>query len=200
MRVSPVELFCKVFHISSSLPESDRAWHIQLCLAYFTDLVKEIMDRMLTGSFQIPLLVNLDTNSNQSAAFKEVIESTSTDHKALEEEEDILNKNSRALLDSINRGPVLFTQGGLADEHATTSKLSSLPPQDQTENVYSQQSFQVEKMITKYKGNYGVKTNTDSKTGISYPHDKEYDFTSIFPVGFCGCFICRGEDHSNCND
>ena len=40
----------------------------------------------------------------------------------------------------------------------------------------------------------------DSKKGISYPHNKEYDFISRFPVGFCGCFICGGEDQFNRND
>ena len=33
----------------------------------------------------------------------------------------------------------------------------------------------------------------DSKKGISYPHNKEYDFISRLPVGFCGCFICGCE-------
>ena len=42
--------------------------------------------------------------------------------------------------------------------------------------------------------------NTDSKTGISYPYDKEYGFTIIFPVGFRVCFICGGRDHFNRDD
>ena len=69
-------------------------------------------------------------------------------------------------------------------EHDATSQWSPTTPQDQTENVYFQQSPQAERTITKYKGDYGIKTKTDPKTGISYQNDKEYDFIIIFPVSF----------------
>ena len=54
------------------------------------------MDQMLNGVFQIPLIVNLDTKSNQLSALQEVRESASTKYKSLEEEEDILNKKNFA--------------------------------------------------------------------------------------------------------
>ena len=55
-------------------------------------LVKELEDQMITGGFHMPLLVNLETNPNQLACFKEAIESNSTGYKDLEEEEARLNK------------------------------------------------------------------------------------------------------------
>ena len=39
----------------------------------------------------------------------------------------------------------------------------------------------------------------DSKTGISYPYDKEYYFSIRLPISICGGFICGYKDHSNCN-
>ena len=43
-----------------------------MCSAYFTDLVKELADQILSGGFQIPLLVNMDTKSKNSATLEEV--------------------------------------------------------------------------------------------------------------------------------
>ena len=83
------------------------------------------------------------------------------------------------------------------DEHATSSQWASQPPKYQASNIYFQKSLQSETTITKYKGNYGVETNTDPKTGISYPYKKEYDFTSILPISFCGYFICGCKYHFN---
>ena len=50
-----------------------------------------------------------------------MIDYASTEYRALEEEEYILNKNIHGLLKSTDRGSVSFTQGGIADssEHAT---------------------------------------------------------------------------------
>ena len=59
-------------------------------------------------------------------------------------------------------------------EHSTTSQWAPPTPQYQSVNVCFQQCFQVETRITKYKGDYGLKTNTDSKIGISYAHNKEF--------------------------
>ena len=78
MQYSPDKLFDKFLRLSSSLPESARAWPVQLCSTYFTAPSKELVDRMLTGGFQIPLLVNLNTKSKQLAALKEVRMSAST--------------------------------------------------------------------------------------------------------------------------
>ena len=93
-------------------------------------LVKELVYRILTEGFQMSLIVNLDTKSNQLAALKEVRESSSTKYKLLKEEEDKLNKNYHALLKSTNRGSVSFTKWGLADENDTSSQLAPPPPQD----------------------------------------------------------------------
>ena len=53
------------------------------------DLVKEIVHCILTGGFQMPLLVNLVTKSNQLVDLQDVGESVSSEYKSLEEEEDI---------------------------------------------------------------------------------------------------------------
>ena len=82
-----------VFQLSNSLPESSRAWHTQLCSAYFTALVMVLVYQMLNGCFKITLLVNLDMKSKQLDALQEVGDSETTKYKALEEEENILNKN-----------------------------------------------------------------------------------------------------------
>ena len=60
--------------------------------------------------------------------------------------------------------------------------------------------MRAETTITTYKSDYIVKTNADSKTGISYPYNKEHYFTSKFPINVCGCFICGYKDHFNSND
>ena len=44
----------------------------QTMLAYLTYLVKELVDQMLTVVFQIQLLVNLNTKSEQLTSFQEV--------------------------------------------------------------------------------------------------------------------------------
>ena len=100
--------------------------------------VKEIVDRMINEGFQFPLLVSLDTNPKQLYALQEVRESTSTDYKALEEEENRFNKKLRSFLKSNNRGSVSFTQGEPAIKHANTSQWAPPPPQDRTVNVYFQ--------------------------------------------------------------
>ena len=71
-------MFDKFLQLSRSLPESARAWPIQLCSSYFTDLVKELVDQILTGLFQMPLILNMYTELDQLAYFKEVIRSDST--------------------------------------------------------------------------------------------------------------------------
>ena len=68
MQDSPDKNFDKFLQLSSSLIESARAWPVKLCSIYFTDLSKELVERILTGGFQIPLLVNLNTESKQLAA------------------------------------------------------------------------------------------------------------------------------------
>ena len=32
-------------------------------------------------------------------------------------------------------------------------------------------------------------------TGLDQPYDIEFDFTSRFPIGFRGCFVCGATDH-----
>ena len=81
-----------------------------------------------------------------------------------------------------------------------TLQWSPPPPQYRTYNIYSQNLLQAETTITKYKGDHGIETNTDPKTGIVYPYDKEYDFTVRFPINFCGCYICGGNNHFNGNN
>ena len=62
------KMFDNFLQLSSSLQESARAWPVQLCLTYFTAFSKELLDIMLTGGFQIPLFVNLNTKSKKLAA------------------------------------------------------------------------------------------------------------------------------------
>ena len=75
--------------LSIRLTDSARACPIQLCSAYFTVLVKELLDWMLTGGFNIPLLMIMDKKSKELTTFQEVINYASTKYKSLKEEEDI---------------------------------------------------------------------------------------------------------------
>ena len=70
MQDRPDRIFDKFLQLSRSLPESARAWPVQICSTYFTVLSNELVDRMLTGGFQIPLIVNLNTKSKQLAALQ----------------------------------------------------------------------------------------------------------------------------------
>ena len=121
LQYSPDELFYKFLPLSRILPDIYCVCPVQLCSAYLTALIKELVNQMLAGGFQMQLLVNLDTKSNESDTLQEVIDYASTEYRALEEEEYILNKNIHGLLKSTDRGSVSFTQGGIADssEHAT---------------------------------------------------------------------------------
>ena len=60
MRGRLEKMFDKFFQLSSSLLESARAWPFQLYSAYFTTLVKELLDQILIEGFQMPLLVNMN--------------------------------------------------------------------------------------------------------------------------------------------
>ena len=47
-------------------------------------------------------------------------------------------------------------------------------------------------MHTKVQLRYNKKNKT---TGLDHPYDIEYDYTSRFPIGFRGCYICGATDH-----
>ena len=57
--------------------ESARKWSIQLCSAYFTELTKELVDRMDGDAFTIPSLAVLDMKANKLEAMQEVREAAS---------------------------------------------------------------------------------------------------------------------------
>ena len=44
MQRRPDEMFDKFLQLSTRLPYNEQAWPIQMCSAYFTDLVKELFD------------------------------------------------------------------------------------------------------------------------------------------------------------
>ena len=69
------------------------------------------MYRMINEGFQFPLLVILDTNPKQLYALQEVRESTSTDYKGLEEEENRLNNQVQTLIKSKIEGPYHSLKG-----------------------------------------------------------------------------------------
>ena len=79
MQDSPDESFDKLLQLSRRLPESARAWPVQLCSTYFIALSKELLNIKITGEFKIPLLVNLNTKSKQLAALQEVRTSESSE-------------------------------------------------------------------------------------------------------------------------
>ena len=52
--------------------------------------VKELVDRVLTEGFQMPLLVNMDKKSNRLSALQEARESAFAEYDSLKSEEYIL--------------------------------------------------------------------------------------------------------------
>ena len=62
-------------------------------------------------------------------------------------------------------------------------------------NQFHQQPSLAEGVLQDHKGLHDVPTYRNPSTGVEYPYDKEYNFTSRFPVGFKGCFICGGGNH-----
>ena len=62
-------------------------------------------------------------------------------------------------------------------------------------NQYYQKPSLAESVLQSNKGKvYGIPTRRDKATGVEYPYDTEYDFTSRSAIGFRGCFICGGGD------
>ena len=62
-------------------------------------------------------------------------------------------------------------------------------------NQYHQQPSLVEGVLQEHNGRSGIPTKKNNATGLDHPYDAEYNFTSRFPVGFRGCFICGEMDH-----
>ena len=89
----------------------------------------------------------------------------------------------------MNRGLVSITKIETTDKNNTNFQWSQPLPKYGTVNIYFQNYSQSETTKTKYKGDYGVKTNTDPKIGISYTCDKEYNFTRKPPINFRGYYI-----------
>ena len=206
---TPDNLFNKFLQLSSNLPESSRLWPLQLCSAYFAALSSDLTTRMVTEHFVMPSLIDLDTKSKQLMALQHVRESASREFKALQDEEDRVNLQIRAVLKSSSRGFLGFTPGVHFDDSPTEYNLPPnppLPPLPSPSNIsgstYFQQSSQAEQTITKYKGHHAtdIQTRTDPKTNIKYPYDPEYDFTSRFAVGFKGCYICGSVEHFSSNE
>ena len=55
---------------------------------------------------------------------------------------------------------------------------------------YQMQPSLVDGMLQAHKGSFAVQTKKNRTTALNYPYDVEYNFTTRFPVGFRGCFIC----------
>ena len=60
---------------------------------------------------------------------------------------------------------------------------------------YQMQPSLVDGMLQAHKGSFAVQTKKNKTTGLDHPYDNENDFTSRFPVGFRGCFICGATYH-----
>ena len=67
-------------------------------------------------------------------------------------------------------------------------------------NQFNRQPSLAEGVLQDHEGLHDVSTFRNPTTGVEYPNIKEYDFTSRFPVGFKGCFICGGGDHFSKRD
>ena len=60
---------------------------------------------------------------------------------------------------------------------------------------YQIQLSLTEEILQTHKNSFAVQTKKNKTTGLDHPYDNENDFTSRFPVGFRGCFICGATYH-----
>ena len=133
----------------------------------------------------MPKLQLLTSNETLLNALKFDRSATSLSYKTLQEENYSMGKIIEVIMKK-ERGSVSFT-------HAEDTSNSGKP--NINSSTYFQQSYQVERTITQYKGDHGVDTKVDPKSGIEYPYDKIVKFVSNFPSCFRGFFVCGREDH-----
>lgn len=197
---SPDDLFNKFLQVSYSLPDNVQEWPLQLCTSFYSALSPELSEKMATELFKMPSLTQLDTKAKQLEALRTVRTHAATCYKALEEEEERVNKMLRAAIGSGRKGNMLYTD--TATEHNNTGEFE----QERSNNgqVFYQRSLsQAETTLQRYKGNDNVTkpnyippiTKTDPTTGVAYPYDEENDYVSRFPAGFRGCYMCGSHNH-----
>ena len=85
------------------------------------------------------------------------------------------------------------SRGSVSVKHAEYTNTTNNPLVNSSN--YLRKSSEVERTITQYKGDHGVDTKVDPKSGIEYPYDKIVKFVSNFPSCFRGFFVCGREDH-----
>lgn len=61
-------------------------------------------------------------------------------------------------------------------------------------NQYHQQPLLAEGVLKEHKGGSGIPTNRNNVICLDHPYTTEYNFTSRFPIGFRGYFICGGDE------
>ena len=65
---------------------------------------------------------------------------------------------------------------------------------------YQIQPTLAEGVLQAHKGSVAVQTNKNRSTGLNHPYNIEYYYTSRFPIGFRGCFVCGATDHFGSNN
>ena len=106
-------------------------------------------------------------------------------YQKLQEDNDRMSKRIEVIIRTA-RGSVSFT-------HAEDINTTSNPHINSS--TYFQNSYQVERTITQYKGDFGVDTKLDPKSRVKYPYDKIINFVRNFLSFSRGCFVCGKEDH-----
>ena len=81
------DLFNEFFHRSISLHESACQWLIQIWSVYYTELIEDLVKKMVSEKNFMPSLIALDIKEKKLASLQVVRENASEQYRELEEEE-----------------------------------------------------------------------------------------------------------------
>ena len=80
-------LFNEFLHLSISLHESACQWLIQIWSVYYTELIEDLVNKMVSEKTFMPSLIALDIKEKKLASLQVVRENASEQYRELEEEE-----------------------------------------------------------------------------------------------------------------
>ena len=216
---TPDELFNKFNSVATNLPSDAREWPLAIASTFYAALTEELTTRMVDKGFKMPSLIGLIHKTDQFAALRKVRDEAVTCYRSmLEEEERLDNRINIAVKGNAHHKVKINTLAEYSPQDSTAQEQSNT---DTTSGkLFFQRESQAEMTIrlNKYKqhesatpaatdhgrrdiqypqSGTGVEAvmGTRKVNGVEHPYDPEWDFTSEFPVGFRGCFICGKADH-----
>ena len=217
---TPDELFNKFNSVATNLPSDAREWPLAIASTFYAALTEELTTRMVDKGFKMPSLIGLLHKTDQFAALRKVRdEAVSSYRLMLEEEERLDNRINIAVKGNVHHKGKINSiaeyspqEDATAQEHVNTDTVSGKlfyqreSQAEMTIRLNKEKQRQSATTATTDHGNSnthtpqsgtGVEAIMETRTvnGVEHPYDPEWDFTSEFPVGFRGCFICGKDDH-----